>query len=241
MISRLIGKWLKAGVLENGLWQKGEIGSPQGGVISPLLANVYLHYVLDEWFESDVKPRLQGRAFEVRFADDAILAFSNEADARKVMAVLTKRFARFGLTLHPTKTRLVRFRPHREQRTETFDFLGFTHYWGKSWRGCWVIKRKTAKDRFRRGLKRIAVWCRANRHSPLRDQHRQLCRKVQGHNAYYGIRGNMKALQAFRYRVERCWIKWLGQRSQKARNVWDRVDVLRKALPLPWARIIHRC
>jgi RNA-directed DNA polymerase len=123
VILRLIGKWLKAGVLDAGQWQKGEIGSPQGGVISPLLANVYLHYVLDEWFEQDVKPRLRGRAFSVRFADDAVLAFSNEADARKVLEVLAKRFARFGLTLHPTKTRLVRFRPHRELRAETFDFL----------------------------------------------------------------------------------------------------------------------
>ncbi|MCE9683514.1 group II intron reverse transcriptase/maturase [Halomonas alkalisoli] len=157
VILRLIGKWLKAGVLEAGQWQKGEMGSPQGGVISPMLANVYFHYVLDEWFEKDVKPRLRGRAFEVRFADDAILAFSNEADARKVLEVLPKRFARFGLTLHPSKTRLVRFCPHQEQSAQTFDFLGFTHYWGKSWRGYRVIKRKTAKDRLRRGLKRIAL------------------------------------------------------------------------------------
>ncbi|UYG06081.1 hypothetical protein [Halomonas sp. M4R1S46] len=121
-----------------------------------------------------------------------------------MLEVLPERFARFGLTLHPTKTRLVRFQPHREQRPGTFDFPGFTHYWGKSRRGSWIVKRKTAKDRFRRGLKRIALWCRANRHRPLRDQHRQLSRKVQGHVAYYGIRGNMKALQTFRFRVS--WI-----------------------------------
>ncbi|ATJ83420.1 group II intron reverse transcriptase/maturase [Halomonas beimenensis] len=240
VILRLIGKWLKAGVLEAGQWQKGEIGSPQGGVISPLLANVYLHYVLDEWFENEVKPRLRGRASSVRFADDVVLAFSNEADARKVLEVLPKRFARFGLTLHPTKTRLVRFRPHREQRAETFDFLGFTHYWGKSRRGRWIIKQKTAKDRFKRGLKRISLWCRANRHLPLRDQHRQLCRKVTGHYAYYGITNNMEALQRFLHMVRGIWIKWLRRRSQKAGFSWDKAAQLLSILPLPRARIVHR-
>ena len=134
---------------------EGRSRQPAGRGDFPLLANVYLHYVLDEWFEKDVKPRLRGRAFSVRFADDAILAFSNEADARKVLEVLPKRFARYGLTLHPTKTRLVRFRPYREQRAETFDFLGFTFYWGKSRRGRLIIKQKTAKERYKRGLKRI--------------------------------------------------------------------------------------
>ncbi|WP_373191362.1 group II intron reverse transcriptase/maturase [Halomonas sp.] len=241
VILRLIGKWLKAGVLEAGRWQKGEVGSPQGGVISPLLANVYLHHVLDEWFEQDVKPRLRGRAFEVRFADDAILAFSNEADARKVLEVLPKRFTRYGLTLHPTKTRLVRFRPHREQRAETFDFLGFTYYWGKSRRGRWIIKQKTAKDRYKRGLKRISLWCRANRHRPLREQHRQLCRKVTGHYAYYGITNNIEALQQrFVNMVRRIWIKWLRRRSQKGWFSWEKAAQLLSILPLPRARIIHR-
>jgi len=241
VIVRLIGKWLKAGVLEAGQWQKGEMGSPQGGVISPLLANIYLHYVLDEWFEKDVKPRLRGRAFSVRFADDAILAFSIEADARKVLEVLPKRFARYGLTLHPNKTRLVRFRPRRGQRAETFDFLGFTHYWGKSRRGSLIIKRKTAKDRVSRGLKRIAHWCRHNRHRPLRDQHRELCRKVQGHAAYYGIRGNMRALQTFRFRVSWIWVKWLSRRSQKSHIPWDKACRLLEALPLAQVRIMQQC
>ncbi len=240
VILRLIGKWLKAGVLEAGQWQKGEVGSPQGGVISPLLANVYLHYVLDEWFEKDVKPLLRGRAFSVRFADDAILAFSNEADARKVLEVLPKRFARYGLTLHPTKTRLVRFRPHREQRAETFDFLGFTFYWGKSRRGYLIIKQKTAKDRYKRGLKRISLWCRANRHRPLREQHRQLCRKVTGYYAYYGITNNIEALQRFVNTVRRIWIKWLRRRSQKGWFSWEKAAQLLSILPLPRARIVHR-
>ena len=233
-------KWLKAGVLEAGQWQKGEVGSPQGGIISPLLANVYLHYVLDEWFEKDVKPRLRGRAFSVRFADDAILTFSNEADARKVLKVLPKRFAHFGLTLHPTKTRLVRFRPHREMRAETFDFLGFTHYWGKSRRGRWIIKQKTAKDRFKRALRKISLWCRANRHLPLQVQHRHLCRKVQGHFAYYGICNNGRALQVFRFRVIWFWIKWLSRRSQKGWITWEKAGQLLARLPLPRARVVHR-
>ena len=241
VILRLIGKWLKAGVLDAGQWQKGKVGSPQGGVISPLLANVYLHYVLDEWFENDVKPRLRGRAVSVRFADDAVLAFSNEADARKVLGVLPKRFARFGLTLHPTKTRLVRFRPHRELRAETFDFLGFTHYWGKSRYGRMVIKRKTAKGRLQRSLRRIALWCRWNRHLPICEQHRRLRSKVQGHFAYYGIRGNSKSLGTFRYRVERTWIKWLSRRSQRSRIVWERASQLLTLFPLPRVRIVQQC
>ncbi|MFC3391098.1 group II intron reverse transcriptase/maturase [Aidingimonas halophila] len=241
VILRLIGKWLKAGVLEAGQWQKGEIGSPQGGVISPLLANVYLHYVLDEWFENDVKPRLRGQTFSARFADDAVLAFSNEADARKVLEVLPKRFARFGLTLHSTKTRLVRFRPHREKRAETFDFLGFTHYWGKSRYGRMVIKRKTAKGRLQRSLRRIALWCRWNRHLPIREQHRRLRSKVQGHYAYYGIRGNMRSLRSFRQHVTETWIRWLRRRSQRAYFSWDKASQLLSLLPLPPARIMQRC
>jgi len=205
VILRLIGKWLKAGVLESGQWRKSEMGSPQGGVISPLLANIYLHYVLDEWFETVVKPRVRGRTFSVRYADDAILAFSNEADARRVMAALPKRFARFGLTLHPTKTRLVRFRPQPGQRAETFDFLGFTHYWGKSRRGFMLVKQKTAKDRFSRALKRLSHWCRRNRHRPLLEQYRRLYRSVKGHYAYYGITNNYFSGEFPDRRVRQHW------------------------------------
>ena len=237
---RLIGKWLKAGVLEAGQWQRGEVGSPQGGVISPLLANIYLRFVLDEWFEHEVKPRLRGRAFSVRFADDAVLAFSQEADARRVLEVLPKRFERFGLKLHPSKTRLVRFRPHREHRAETFDFLGFTLYWGKSRRGRWVIKQRTAKDRFKRALKWISLWCRSNRHRPLREQHHQLCQKVSGHYAYYGVTHNIEALQRFVNQVRRVWIKWLRRRSQKGGFSWERANQMLSVLPLPRARLVHR-
>src|SRR5205814_9201460 len=166
-----------AGVLEDGQWSKGEIGSPQGGVISPLLANYYLHHVLDQWFEQEVIPRLQGRASMIRYADDGVLVFSSEQDARRVLEALPKRFARYGLELHPSKTRLVHFTPKRDdEHSGTFDLLGFTHYWGTTQRGGWTIRRKTARDRFRRTLKRIAQWCRRNRHQALRVQWQHLSR-----------------------------------------------------------------
>ena len=174
---RLIGKWLNAGVMEDGAIEYPEAGTPQGGVISPILANIYLHEVLDEWFARQVAPRLAGRATLVRYADDAVIIFEQERDARRVMDVLPKRLAKYGLTLHPEKTRLVDFRrPDRRvaasptitasgSRPGTFDLLGFTHYWAKSRKGYWVVKQKTAADRFRRALKRVADWCRRYRHA----------------------------------------------------------------------------
>jgi RNA-directed DNA polymerase len=234
VINRLIGKWLKAGVMEEGKWYRPESGTPQGGVISPLLANIYLHHVLDEWFANEVQPRLIGRSFLLRYADDATLVFANEHDARRVQAVLAKRFARFGLTLHPTKTRLVQFRPPLSGGGgESFDLLGFTHFWGKSRKGRWVIKRKTAKDRFKRGLKKIAQWCRSNRHLPLAEQHAALSRKLRGHYAYFGIRGNYRALARLRFFVERTWVKWLRRRSQRSRWSWEKASRLLSVFALP--------
>lgn len=187
VLLRLIGKWLNAGVLEDGVLTMPEAGTPQGGVISPLLANIYLHYVLDVWFEEEVKPRLRGRAFLIRYADDFVMGFACEEDARRVLEVLPKRFGRFGLTLHPDKTRLVPFRrpprpsPQQSSRNSvaqsqpgTFDLLGFTHYWGLSHRGSWVVKRKTARDRFSRALKKIGDWCRQHFHRPVAEQCRTL-------------------------------------------------------------------
>ena len=167
---RLIGKWLNAGVVDDGILSFPEAGTPQGGVISPLLANIYLHEVLDTWFECVVKPRLSGRAFLVRYADDFLIGFSDELDARRVMTVLPKRFEKYGLTLHPEKTRLLRFLPPwRGGESESFDLLGFTHIWAKSRKGNWVIRQRTAKERFRRAVKAIAVWCRTHRHQPLKE------------------------------------------------------------------------
>jgi hypothetical protein len=181
----LIGKWLNAGVLEGGSITHPDTGTPQGGVISPLLANVYLHEVLDKWFEDEVVPCLRGRAFLVRYADDFVIGFEREDDARRVMEVLPKRFGKYGLTLHPTKTRLIPFsRPRKggpgAPSPGTFDFLGFTHHWAKGRRGNWAIKRKTAKGRFSRGLRRIAEWCRGHRHGSIKEQHRTLTWKLQG-------------------------------------------------------------
>jgi RNA-directed DNA polymerase len=240
VLVRLIGKWLNAGVLEGETLSYPDEGSPQGGVVSPLLANIYLHEVLDKWFEQDVKPRLKGTGFLVRYADDAVLGFSCEEDARRVLAVLPKRFERYGLTLHPDKTRLVRFQsPNRgdhdregDGRPETFDFLGFTHYWGRTRRGLWSIKQRTARNRFGRALQRVSEWCRRFRHEPLGAQHTALSRKLHGHYGYYGITGNSAALARFRYEVQRVWRSWLARRSQQPMT-WARFNALMKRFVLP--------
>jgi RNA-directed DNA polymerase len=248
VLIRLIGKWLKAGVMEEGVVRHPETGTPQGGVISPLLANVYLHDVLDVWWEREVRPRLRGRSALVRYADDFVMVFETEADARRVAEVLPKRFEKYGLRLHPEKTRLLRFaRPGASPPTEggggngsgSFDLLGFTHLWGRSRRGSWVVKRKTAKDRFSRALRRISVWCRAHRHEPIKEQHAALVRKLRGHDAYYGITGNAQALGALRQWVRRIWHKWLSRRSWKTGMTWQRMNQLLGAFPLPPARVVH--
>jgi RNA-directed DNA polymerase len=240
VIRRMIDKWLKAGVLEEGSITYPESGTPQGGVISPLLANIYLHEVLDMWFEREVKPRLRGAAFLIRFADDFAIGFSLESDARRVFEVLPKRFERYGLQLHPEKTRLVPFgRPRGGTRPGTFDLLGFTHYWKLSRKGNWVIARKTAKGRLARALHRITQWCKTNRHVPVKDQHKALVRKLTGHFAYYGITGNYLSLNRLRTGVIRAWHTWLQRRSQKARLTWDRYNRLLKRYPLPSARVVH--
>lgn len=246
VLLRLIGKWLKAGVLEDGAISIPDEGTPQGGVISPLLANIYLHYVLDEWYEREVKPRLKGESFLIRYADDFVMGFSCEEDAKRVMAVLPKRFAKYGLTLHPDKTRLVPFaRPSQRPGSEakgpqpgTFDLLGFTHFWGRSRRGGWVIQRKTARDRFRRAITKIALWCRTNRHQPVAEQHATLRRKLCGHDAYYGITGNYRALAWFRRVVARIWRHWLARR-RAGRLSWHHFEPLLARFPLPKARVVH--
>jgi RNA-directed DNA polymerase len=248
VLLRLIGKWLNAGVLEDGCVTHPESGSPQGGVVSPVLANAYLHEVLDTWFEQTVKPRLKGRASLIRYADDAVLVFETEGDARRVLDVLPKRFGKYGLTLHPEKTRLVPFqRPRpvartgaaRGERPGTFDFLGFTHHWGRTRTGSWAVKRKTARDRFRRSLRAVTEWCREHRHLPLAEQWVALTAKLRGHFAYYGITGNTRSLGSFRYHVRRAWHKWLSRRSDKARIPWERLGGLERRYPLPPARLGH--
>lgn len=250
VVLRLIGKWLKAGVMEKGNVSFPDAGSPQGGVISPLLANVYLHYVLDQWFEEDVKPRLHGRTWMVRYADDFVMGFTHESDARRVKEVLPKRFGKFGLAIHPDKTRLVAFaRPLPRSsgkgaspsgRPGTFDFLGFTHYWCRSRRGSWVVKRKTAADRFRRGLQAVSSWCRRHRHDPVGEQQQKLNQKLQGHYAYYGMTGNFSSLKSFEEMVKRIWRYWLNRRNRERSLTWTIMGRLLKRYPLARARIVRR-
>jgi group II intron reverse transcriptase/maturase len=249
VILRLIGKWLNAGVLEEGIVTIPDDGTPQGGVISPLLANIFLHYVLDEWFEREVRPRLKGEAFLIRYADDFVIGAAREDDARRIMAVLPKRMSKYGLTVHPEKTRLVRFQPPdaadsatRERDAtapKTFDFLGFTHYWGRSQRGVWVVKRKTARSRFRRALDALEAWCRENLHAPLADQHQKLKQKLQGHYGYYGITGNFPSLQEFLEGARKIWRRCLSRRGRDRPLSWQEFLRLEKDYGLPRARVVH--
>jgi RNA-directed DNA polymerase len=244
VVLRLISKWLHAGVLEDGRVLYSKTGSPQGGVISPLLANVYLHEVLDTWFEQAVRPRMRGRCALVRYADDAVLVFESQDDAERVMRVLPKRFEKYGLTLHPEKTRLLRFQPPGSQSSGsddgpppgTFDFLGFTHFWAKSRKGRWVVKQKTAKSRFTRALRSLSQWCRTHRHWPVAKQWVMLGHKLRGHYAYYGITGNHRSLDHYRWWAERIWRKWLSRRSW-APMPWVRCQRLLVRHPLPPAKL----
>jgi RNA-directed DNA polymerase len=246
VILRLIGKWLNAGVMEGMTLSHPEAGTPQGGVISPLLANIYLHEVLDEWFVRDVQPRLSGRAVLVRYADDFVFVFAQKEDAERVLDVLPKRFGKYGLALHPDKTRLVPFRrPDRnddggDDGPGTFDLLGFTHHWGLSRNGKWIVKKRTAKDRFSRTLRRIADWCRQHRHDDLEAQHRALVQKLRGHYAYFGVTSNGAALGRLWYETTKAWRKWLSRRSQMGFVTWSRMLGLLERYPLPAPRIVHR-
>lgn len=248
VIRRAIGKWLKAGVLEGDRVRHPETGTPQGGVISPLLANIYLHEVVDRWYAEEVRPRLRGDSALVRYADDFVLVFADESDARRVLEVLPKRLARFGLRIHPEKTRLVPFRRPPRGSNEgsgtdgpgTFDFLGFTHLWGKGRkRGSWVLQRRTAKDRLSRSLHRMRLWCRRWRHQPVEWQWRRLSRRLLGHYGYYGIRGNYRALSAFYQSVVRIWHQWLDRRSQCRSLSWGRFQRLLARYALPRPRIVQ--
>lgn len=243
VVTRLIGKWLNAGVMEDGRLSIPEAGTPQGGVISPLLANIYLHTVLDTWFAEEVRPRLSGRAYLVRFADDAVMVFECEHDARRVMEVLPKRCGKYGLTLHPEKTKLVQFRrppfnqekrnPVGKRRWTSFDMLGFTHYWARSRRGNWVVFRKTAKNRLARTIKSLGQWLRSNRHRPIREQHHVLCKKLEGHFSFFGIVGNSRQVWRVWQAVIYAWRKWLSRRSQSGSVSWAKMKRLLERFPLP--------
>jgi group II intron reverse transcriptase/maturase len=248
VLLRLIDKWLKAGVMEDGNVSHPDSGTPQGGVVSPLISNVFLHYVLDQWFEQDVKPRMRQPAFLIRYADDFVIGFRDERDAQRVMEVIPKRFGRYGLTVHPTKTKLVRFLPPSSRRDRnappddrpgTFDLLGFTHYWARSRNGYWVVKLKTAADRFSRAVRNIDRWCRDNRHLPISEQHKKLNEKLRGHYAYYGVTGNSRALTRFLHEVGPRWRRWLTRRNRLRSLSWEKFLAILSRYPLAPVRTVR--
>jgi RNA-directed DNA polymerase len=247
VVRRLIDKWLNAGVLEDGQLHYPDLGTPQGGVISPCLANIFLHYVLDEWFAEEVQPRLRRPSTLVRFADDFVAIFGCKEDADRVRAVLGKRLNKYGLQLHPDKTKMVDFRPLKTATVSsgepalatTFNFLGFLHVWGKSRKGHSVVRQQTAKDRFARALGAMNEKCRRIRTAPLAEQQRQLSQKLKGHFAYFGISGNYKRLAALHYETRRIWRKWLSRRSNNSRVTWDSFVRIEKRFPLPLPKIVH--
>ena len=227
-----------------GFWLRKRV-TGQGQVISPLLANVYLHYVLDEWFEDVVKPRLKGEAYEIRFADDFILCFQYREDAEKVLEVLTQRFAKYGLKLHPDKTRLMEFGRHALTKSDrkggeepaTFDFRGFTHICARSRRGYFTIHVRTMRKRLRRSLKAVAAWCRQHRHGPVKEQCKALNRKLRGHYQYYGRPTNLRSLWRYYRRVRRIWKIWLNSRTRGKTLNWECYEQLLRRHPLLRPRI----
>jgi RNA-directed DNA polymerase len=242
---RLIGKCLHVGVLDGEAVLEPELGTVQGSVLSPLLGNVYLHYVLDRWFETEVKPRLRGKATLIRYCDDFIIGFEREDDAWRVRAVLEKRLGRFGLTLHPDKTRLLPFwRPSTTQQSgqgpASFDFLGFTFYWRRTRTGHWRMGCKTRRASLRRAKQAIYDWCRRHRHQPVKAQHAALGRRLRGHFNYFGVNGNFPSLLRLVEATKRAWYKWLCRRSQRKRLTWERFTDLLRQMPLPRPRITVR-
>ena len=241
-VLRLVGKWLKVGVLDGVELFHPETGTPQGGVISPLLANIYLHEVLDTWFDEVVKPRMEGRVFLIRYADDFVIGCESERDARRLKNVLPHRFSKFGLRINSEKTHLVKFqRPGRWsckcKSNGTFDFLGFTHYLGKSLKGYWVLKRKTMRKRLCRAMKSLWDWCKEHRHDSLEDQCLKLNQKLKGHYAYYGVRCNLSSLRALYSQTRMTWKYWLSRRCHKGYVNHEKLDRILEAYPLPVARI----
>ncbi len=235
-LMRLVGKCLQVGVLDGESVLEPSEGTAQGSSLSPLLGNVYLHHVLDVWFEREVRPRLRANSALVRYADDFVLCFEHPDDAAYVWGILEQRFRSFGLALHPKKTRSFAFRPPSKGGgggDATFDFLGFTLHWQRTMRGMWRVAFRTRGARLRRAIKAAAEWCRRHRHDPVEEQHQTLVRKLNGHYNYFGVNGNSRALVYLLNAVERAWRKWLDRRSQRAHMTWRRFGELLAAHPLP--------
>ena len=245
-LMRLIGKCLHVGVLDSAQYSEPDTGAAQGSVLSPLMRNIYLHYVLDLWFETVVKPRLGGKASLIRYCDDFVIGFELEEDARRVMQVLPQQMVKYGLSLHPDKTRLLPFRrPPKQQGSgkgeATFDFLGFTLHWARARTGRWGMWCKTRSASLRRAIASIYDWCRRHRHLPIPAQHEALARRVRGHYNYFGVSGNFRSLLNFAEAVRRAWHKWLRRRSQRNRLTWERyTELLLHRWPLPRPRIAVR-
>lgn len=240
VITRVLGKWLKAGIMEKGQISFNDKGTPQGGVVSPLLCNIFLNEAIDDWFVEVVQCRLKGKSFMVRYADDAVMVFENKRDADRVLEALRKRLTKYGLELNESKTKLVEFKADCVSNApNSFDFLGFTLYWGKTRKGWNVVKPKTSKSRHKRTLKSIHVWCKSNRHKMVAYQHKMLKQKIQGHYAYYGVSFNSKSLSTFRHRCERIWHFWLSRRSGKSYINWNRFSDMLKHYQLPLPKIYH--
>jgi RNA-directed DNA polymerase len=245
-VLRLIQKWLAAGVLEDGKWSSTEVGTPQGATVSPLLANVYLHYVLDLWVQRWRKRVAHGDVIVVRYADDFVMGFQHEADAVRFMADLQKRLEQFGLEVHPDKTRLVRFgrfaesrgRERGEGKPETFDFLGFTHICGKARSGSFLLVRHTSKKRMRAKLKAIREDMFRRRHLPVQVQGQRIEAVVRGYFAYHAVPTNMHRLNGFRTEVLRAWRHALGRRGQRTLPTWARMNRLGKRW-IPSPRVLH--
>lgn len=245
-ILRLIRKWIQVGFIDDGRLLVSETGTGQGQTISPLLANVYLHHVLDKWFEQVVKPRLRGEAHEIGFADDAVICFQYREDAEKVMDVLPKRFARYGLTLHPEKTRLLEFgrcamgkAKRQGRKPDTFAFLGLTHICAQSRKGRFTLHVRTMSKRLRRGLNEIAQWCQAHRHEPVDQQQKTLNAKLRGHNQYYGRPTNYRGILKFYRGVQHIWRRWLSRRTRGGPISWEKYNAILRRHPLVLPRIMH--
>ena len=240
-LMRLIAKCLHVGVLDGEEFSTPDEGTVQGSILSPILGNIYLHNVLDKWFEEVVRPRLRGKATLIRFADDFILGFEHKEDAERVMKVLPKRFGRYNLNLHPEKTRLIGFhKPGKGERKgrETFDFLGFTIHWRRNQKGKgWHVSWKTRKARLGRTLKNITEWCRCHRHLSVKEQHKALVRRIRGHFNYFGVNDNTYSLAILLEEVRRSWYKWLNRRSQRSRLNWERFQDLIKDFPFPKPKV----
>lgn len=240
VIRRMIDKWLKAGILEDGEVKYPREGTPQGGTISPLLSNVYLHYVLDEWFKEQIEPLLRGESFLIRYADDFLLGFTNREDAMRVMKVLPQRLGKYGLTLHPEKTKLIELQDEEGGHSKKFDFLGFTHYMSKSQKGVAVLKRKTSSKKLKASLKRMYEWIKLNREGQPGGIIVELNRKLKGHYSYYGITFNSKMINSFYEQTKRMLFKWLNRCGDREAWTWKKYNqLINEWVPLARPKIYH--